>query len=73
MKKECIFKASIGKEWWYLYRIPNEKASRGCIYRVYCGRKWYDHVSWFSYDMALGELLRNCLSMGNLSIMGAEV
>ena len=73
MKKECIFKASKGNEWWYLYRIPNEKASSGCIYRVYCGRKWNDHISWFTYEFALGELLRRCIGCDNLSIRGAKV
>ena len=73
MIKECIFKCQKGNEWWYLYRYPNEKAARGCIYRVYCGRKWSDHISWFSYQMALEQLLRECLGFGNLSIMGVEV
>lgn len=72
MNKECIFKASAGNEWWYLYRYPNEKAVKGYVYRVYRGRKWDDHISWFSYEIALGQLLRCCLSLYNLSVMGAE-
>lgn len=73
MEKTCIFKCQKGNKWWYLYRYPYEKAARGCFYRVYCGRKWNDHISWFSYEMALSQLLRDCLGFGNLSIMGVEV
>lgn len=73
MKKECIFKACKGNEWWYLYRYPNEKASRGCIYRIYNGRKWHDHISWFSYEMAMGELLRECIGLVSIKIERAEV
>jgi hypothetical protein len=73
MKKECIFKACKGNEWWYLYRYPNAKASRGCIYRIYNGRKWDDHISWFGYEMAMGELLRRCLGVDSVKFGGTEV
>lgn len=73
MEKSCIFKANKGNEYWYLFRIPNERASRGCIYRVYCGRKWYDRISWFSYEMALGQLLEGCLGLGSVHFGVAEL
>lgn len=73
MEKVCIFKCQKGNEWWYLYRIPNEKASRGCIYRVYCGRKWYDRISWFGYEIALGQLLASCLGFGSVKFGEYEV
>lgn len=72
MEKTCIFKANKGSEIWYLYRIPNERASKGCVYRVYCGRKWYSRISWYSYEMALGELLESCLGLGSVHFGGAE-
>ena len=73
MERDCIFKACKENEWWYLYRYPNEKATRGCIYRVYCGRKWYDRLSWFSYEMAMGQLLEGCLGLGSVKFGGTEV
>lgn len=72
MKRECIFKCREQGEWWYLYRCPNERASRGCIYRVYCGRKWYDRISWFNYEMALGQLLEGCLGLGSVNFGAIE-
>ena len=72
MEKTCIFKANKGNEIWYLYRVPNERASKGCIYRVYCGRKWYDRISWYSYEMAMGQLLECCLGLGSVHFGGAE-
>lgn len=73
MKRDCIFKCQKGNEWWYLYRYPNEKASRGCIYRVYCGRKWYDRISWYGYKMALSQLLEGCLGFDSVHFEEAEV
>ena len=73
MKKVCIFKAYKGNEIWYLYRIPNEKASRGYVFRVYCGRRWYDRISWFGYEMALGQLLEGCLGLGSVKFGGTEL
>lgn len=73
MKKDCIFKACKGDEWWYLYRYPNATTEKGCIYRVYCGRKWYDHITWFDYEMALGQLLGLCLGLGRVSFRRTEV
>lgn len=72
MNKTCIFKAFKGNEIWYLYRVPNERASKGCIYRVYCGRKWYDRISWFNYENALGQLLEGCLGLGPVYIGDRE-
>lgn len=73
MEKTCIFKAQKGNVIWYLYRVPNERASKGCIYRVYCGRKWFDRISWFSYEMAVGQLLECCLGLGSVCFGGTEV
>ena len=73
MKRDCIFKACKGNKWWYLYRYPNAKASRGYIYRVYCGRRWYDRISWFNYEMALGQLLEWCLGLGSVHFGMNEV
>ena len=72
MERVCIFKALKGNEWWYLYRYPNARASRGCVYRVYCGRRWYDRISWFGYEMALGQLLEGCLGLGSVNFGGTE-
>lgn len=72
MKKDCIFKACKGNEWWYLYRYPNEKAARGCIYRVYCGRKWYDRITWYNYEIALCQLLGYCLGLGRVMFRRTE-
>lgn len=67
MKRKCIFKAYKGDERWYLYQCPDEKATRGCIYRVYRGRKWYDRISWFGYEMALSQLLAYCSDLGSVN------
>lgn len=73
MNKQCIFKACKGNDIWYLYSIPNERASNGCVYRVYCGRKWFDRISWFRYEMALGQLLESCLGLGTVHFEGHEL
>lgn len=73
MERYCIFKCQKGNEWWYLYLCTNERASRGYIYRVYCGRKWYDRISWFNYEMALGQLLESCLGLGSVKFGGSEL
>lgn len=68
MEKDCIFKACKGKEWWYLYRYPNKKATNGSAYRVYNGRKWHEHMTWYTYEMALEWLLRECLGINDITI-----
>ena len=72
MEKVCIFKCQKGNEIWYLYRVPNARTSSGCIYRVYCGRKWYDRISWYSYEMALRRLLEVCLGLNIIFSRGDE-
>lgn len=60
MQKECIFKAQRGSGIWYLYRIPNENVPGGNVFRIYYGRKWFDHVTWYGEQMALSTLLEYC-------------
>lgn len=64
MEKQCIFKACKGNKWWYLYRCKNVGTTKGYVYRVYCGRKWYDKISWFDYENAMDQLLECCLGLG---------
>lgn len=72
MEKTCIFKAVKGNETWYLYRVPNPRASKGCVYRVYLGRKWFDRITWYGYEMAMGQLLESCLGLGSVHFGGNE-
>lgn len=72
MEKVCIFKAYQGNEWWYLYRVPNARACKGYVYRVYKGRKWYDHLIWYDDGKALSQLLEGCLGIGAVYFGGLK-
>lgn len=51
MEKRCIFKCFAQGEWWYVYEM-----SMGVLtssYRVYKGRKWYEHVAFFHKQYAI--------------------
>lgn len=73
MTKTLIFKCQKGNEWWYLYSIPNKDATRGYVYRVYCGRRWHGGLSWYTYEMALWALLEACLGIEGIKIGGVEI
>ena len=43
MEKKCIFKCYAQGEWWYVYEL--NYGPFGLNYRVYRGRKWFEHSS----------------------------
>lgn len=51
MKKECVFKCWAQSEWWYVYKV--DFRTFGVRYRVYKGRKWYEHSDFMLLQYAI--------------------
>ena len=70
MEKVLIFKIAKGNEIWSVFRLTDSRTNDGDVFRVYCGRRWYGHTTWQTYQYAVASALRNAL---DLNIHGEEV
>lgn len=70
MAKSVIVKIAKGNEIWSVQRMSKGSFWGGECFRVYCGRRWYSHVAWETYEYALACLLRQALG---IDIHGEEV
>lgn len=70
MEKSVIVKIAKGNEIWSVQGVRKGSYLGYVCYRVYCGRRWYSHIAWETYEYALACLLRNALGM---KIHGEEV
>lgn len=61
MKKTCIFKCWAQGEWWYVYETSMSILRAN--YRVYRGRKWYEHVVFEKQQYAIAAVV-NAVTVG---------
>lgn len=53
MKNECIWKCQNGKVIVKVVKVIDDWRFHCATYRVYVGRKWWNHVAYYEFEKAL--------------------
>ena len=53
MMKECIFKVYAKGKIWYVYEVSLSGVNLTKVYRVYCGRRWHEHIAFYHARFAV--------------------
>lgn len=53
MKKDCIWKCQTGKNVFRVVKVSDFMLDYGNGYRVYLGRKWWNHYTYERYEDAV--------------------
>lgn len=69
MKKECIFKVFAKGKWWYVYEVTLSEVNLTKVYRVYCGRRWQEHIAFYHARFAVEACIGVALGC-NVHIVG---
>ena len=67
MKKECIWKCQTGKIVLKVLKMSDFRFALGFSYRVYLGRKWWNHCAYEKYEDAIRAAIYVSL-MGNFEV-----